>query len=69
MTKKQRTRTMARYKRDARFYKMGFWFCIQEIREFPLRIKLKVLFMILKKRKSIKATRKVLKNLKIKNSK
>lgn len=69
MARKQKTRTMARHKRDARFYYMGFWFCIQEIRELPLRKKLKVLFMILKKRNSVKATRKVLKNLKIKNSK
>lgn len=59
MTKKQRTRTMARHKRDARFYNMGFWFCIQEIRELPLRKKLKVLFMILKKRNSIKSVKKV----------
>lgn len=59
MTKKQRTRTMARHKRDARFYNMGFWFCIQEIRELPLRKKLKVIFMILKKRNSIKSVKKV----------
>lgn len=64
MTRKQKTRTMARHKRDARFYNMGFWFCIQEIRELPLRKKLKVLFMmVLKKRNSIKATRNVFKNL------
>jgi hypothetical protein len=49
MNRKQKTRTMARHRRDARFYNMGFWFCIQEIRELPLRKKLKVLFMILKK--------------------
>ena len=44
MTRKQRTRTMARHKRDARFYNMGFWFCIQEIRELPLRKKIKSYF-------------------------
>lgn len=59
MARKQKTRTMARHKRDARFYNMGFWFCIQEIRELPLRKKLKVLFMILKKRNSIKSIKKV----------
>lgn len=66
MSRKQKTRTMARHKRDAKFYNMGFWFCIQEIRELPLRKKIKVIFMILKKRNSIKAVRNV---LKIKNSK
>jgi hypothetical protein len=59
MNRKQKTRTMARHRRDARFYNMGFWFCIQEIRELPLRKKLKVLFMILKKRNSIKSVNKV----------
>lgn len=59
MSRKQKTRTMATHRRDARFYHMGFWFCIQEIRELPLRKKLKVLFMILKKRNSIKSVKKL----------
>lgn len=66
MTKKKLNRTQKRHRRDARFYWMGFWFCIQEIRELSLRKKLKVIFMIFTPHNNTKRTKVITEMLKTK---